>query len=328
MTSKRSPRGGFASVSRRAFGACLFGLGIVHAVQAQEVAKWYLNIAAGLYEYDQERLFENDSAGIFGIERRLTPNWAVELRTMSASFKNEQATVVKDGRLIRNSLDALYYFSDGKGFEPYLSSGIGSARFSMGSGERNSETDLSLAVGTRYLFNPKWSLRAEARYFNTLSDNYGDTLISFGVSYSFGRIGTPPKQATATQVVTPPVISTPPVSPQPGEWTIRFAFNSAELTDPYQESLGQVAHLIKTTTGSVVLIEGHTDNIGTASYNLQLSQRRVKAVEKRLVDAYGVEPLRLRTAWQGEARPVADNDTAEGRSQNRRVLIVVEDEGK
>jgi len=327
MTGKGRSTGGFAGAIRRTVGVCLLGLGIVQAVQAQEVAKWYLNTAAGLYDYDRERLFEDDSAGMFGIERRLTRNWAIELRTLSASFKSEQAAV-DDGRLIRNSLDALYYFSDGKGFEPYLSSGIGSARFSLGSGERNSETDLSLAIGTRYLFNPKWSLRAEARYFNTFSDNYGDTLISFGVSYSFGRIGTPPKQATSTQVVTPPVISTPPVTPQPGEWTIRFAFNSAELTDPYQESLGQVAHVLKTTTGSVVLIEGHTDSIGTAPYNLQLSQRRVKAVEKRLVDAYGVEPRRLRTAWQGEARPVADNDTADGRSQNRRVLIVLEDEGK
>lgn len=328
MTSKRSPRGGFASVSRRAFGACLFGLGIMQVVQAQEVAKWYLNAAAGVYDYDQERLFEDDSAGIFGIERRLTRNWAVELRTMSALLTSEQAAAVEDGRMIRNSLDALYYFSDGKGFEPYLSSGIGNARFSLESGERNSETDLSLAIGTRYLLNPKWSLRAEARYFNELSDNYGDTLVSFGVSYSFGRIGAPSKQATATQVVTPAVIPASPAIPQPGEWTIRFAFNSAELTDPNHDSLGQVAHWLKTTTGSVVLIEGHTDSIGTNSYNLQLSQRRVKAVEKRLVEAYGVEPRRLRTAWQGEAKPVADNATAEGRSQNRRVLIVLEDEGK
>lgn len=328
MTIKGRSTGSFVGAIGRTLGVCLFGLGILQGVQAQEVAKWYLNTAAGLYDYDQERSFEDDSAGIFGIERRLTRNWAVELRAMSASLTSEQAAVVEDGRLIRNSLDALYYFSDGKGFEPYLSSGIGNARFSLESGERNSETDLSLAIGTRYLFNPKWSLRAEARYFNELSDNYGDTLVSFGVSYSFGRIGAASKQATATQVVTPAVIPTPPAKPQPGEWTIRFAFNSAELTDPNQDSLGQVAHWLKTTTGSVVLIEGHTDSIGTTPYNLQLSQRRVKAVEKRLVDAYGVEPRRLRTAWQGEAKPVADNATAEGRSQNRRVLLVLEDEGK
>jgi len=73
-----------------------------------------------------------------------------------------------------------------------------------------------------------------------------------------------------------------------------------------------------------ILIEGHTDSIGTDEYNLGLSQRRAKAVYDFLASQDVAES---RMSWEGygESRPVADNDTDEGRQQNRRVDLVIQD---
>lgn len=336
MGNQRISAGIFANLGKRAAGISLLCLGVAQGSSAQEVAKWYINAATGWHEYDPERLLEDESAGIFGLERRLTPNWAAELSVMTASPQSKQAASTQDGRLMRDSLNALYYFSDGKGFEPYLSTGIGHTRFRMESGERDDETHLSLALGARYLFNPRWSLRAEARYLNALNDSYGDTLVSFGVSYSFGKIAlssrAAPEQKPALQIAAATSAPLPKLdssaAPEPDDLVIRFAFDSAEITEQYRDSLRKVAQLLKSTTGMLAVIEGHADSIGAATYNMQLSQRRVKAVEKFLIEEYGVESRSLRTAWQGESQPIADNDTSEGRHLNRRVLIVLESEAE
>jgi OOP family OmpA-OmpF porin len=68
------------------------------------------------------------------------------------------------------------------------------------------------------------------------------------------------------------------------------------------------------------VVEGHTDSTGADAYNQALSERRANAVLKYLVDA-GVPAARLSARGFGESEPVADNDTAEGRAQNRRVVL-------
>ena len=67
---------------------------------------------------------------------------------------------------------------------------------------------------------------------------------------------------------------------------------------------------------------GHTDSTGEAAYNLQLSQRRAQAVANILI-AGGVPAQRIAAGGQGETQPVASNDTAAGRAQNRRVEIII-----
>ena len=104
---------------------------------------------------------------------------------------------------------------------------------------------------------------------------------------------------------------------------INFGFDQTVITNDSKEILLYAADAVK-NTGPVleVRVEGHTDNIGTDAYNLELSQRRAEAVVDYLV-SQGANPDRLIPIGMGESLPVANNDTAAGRAANRRVDFVI-----
>jgi outer membrane protein OmpA-like peptidoglycan-associated protein len=100
-----------------------------------------------------------------------------------------------------------------------------------------------------------------------------------------------------------------------------FDFNSAHIR-PESEPVLENAHNILTENPAIeVEIHGHTDNVGKASYNLKLSQARANSVRQWLVDR-GVDPARITTKGFGFVRPIASNDTEEGRQKNRRIEFV------
>ncbi|MEP6692219.1 MAG: OmpA family protein [Gemmatimonadaceae bacterium] len=101
-----------------------------------------------------------------------------------------------------------------------------------------------------------------------------------------------------------------------------FAYNSATIAPLSEPMLGQVATMLKKHGDWTVTIEGHTDSVGGAKYNQELSQRRAQAVKDRLVAGQGIPTARLAIAGIGLARPLASNGTAEGRARNRRVELV------
>lgn len=71
-----------------------------------------------------------------------------------------------------------------------------------------------------------------------------------------------------------------------------------------------------------IRIEGHTDNVGNAAFNQTLSEKRAAAVKAFLEKEYGIKGDRLEAQGFGDTRPVASNDTPEGRQSNRRVELV------
>lgn len=104
--------------------------------------------------------------------------------------------------------------------------------------------------------------------------------------------------------------------------SVLFRSEEATLLPEAQTRLGQVTDALLATREREILVEGHTDAQGADAYNLELSQRRAEAV-RTFLTSRGYEPTLVRAVGIGEARPVADNDTAEGRANNRRVEIVV-----
>ena len=103
---------------------------------------------------------------------------------------------------------------------------------------------------------------------------------------------------------------------------VTFEFDSARLTSQAEGRLDNVAEALQSSASMSVRVSGHTDSIGSDSYNKQLSQDRADSVKRYLVDQ-GIESTRLTTMGYGESRPVASNDTAAGRAQNRRVELDV-----
>lgn len=104
---------------------------------------------------------------------------------------------------------------------------------------------------------------------------------------------------------------------------IQFETNQAEVRPQFHQHLKEVADFLKTYTNTSVVIEGHTDNTGDAAYNKDLSQRRADSVRDYLIRNFGIDADRLTAEGYGEERPVASNDTPQGRAQNRRVVAVV-----
>jgi outer membrane protein OmpA-like peptidoglycan-associated protein len=107
---------------------------------------------------------------------------------------------------------------------------------------------------------------------------------------------------------------------------ITFATDSSRISPDFQSTLDQVASTITEYTDTRVRIAGHTDSTGSDAYNQQLSERRAQAVASYL-EGRGVAASRISTVGYGETQPVASNDTADGRQQNRRVEIVLSPTG-
>ena len=103
---------------------------------------------------------------------------------------------------------------------------------------------------------------------------------------------------------------------------VLFDFDKFELKEISHSSLDEVVELLKAYPENKVKVEGHTDDMGTAEYNLQLSQLRSASVAKYLIQG-GISISRIEIAGYGETKPVDSNATIQGRQQNRRVEIVI-----
>ncbi|CAM4173156.1 OmpA family protein [Vreelandella rituensis] len=101
---------------------------------------------------------------------------------------------------------------------------------------------------------------------------------------------------------------------------VNFEFDSAQLTLNAREVLDDVAERLANNPGVRVRIEGHTDSMGSAQYNKELSQRRAESVASYMAQR-GVNADRMMAVGYGEERPIATNETDEGRARNRRVEL-------
>jgi outer membrane protein OmpA-like peptidoglycan-associated protein len=106
---------------------------------------------------------------------------------------------------------------------------------------------------------------------------------------------------------------------------VLFDTGQASLKPGAVTTIDRLAQFMRDYPERSVRIEGHTDSMGSDETNQQLSERRAMAVRDALV-ARNVDPARIVTVGYGEARPIAGNDTAGGRQQNRRIEVVVSDE--
>ena len=149
--------------------------------------------------------------------------------------------------------------------------------------------------------------------------------VAKGLDYSY---------VLAYECTPPPVILVAKDVPKPAanvpvlavfEESLFFDFDKSELKPKGKEKLKAYREQAKEILSSAdkIKISGHTDNIGTAEYNMGLSQRRAEAVAEYL-KSLGVDPAKMEIKGEGLTRPMFDNRTKEGRTKNRRVEVEVQ----
>lgn len=106
------------------------------------------------------------------------------------------------------------------------------------------------------------------------------------------------------------------------ESIVTFAFDSSDLTAVAKTNLDKLTEILINNPDTNINIYGHTDSKGSDSYNLSLSERRANSVKNYLISK-GIAASRLIAKGEGEAMPVATNDTEEGRAKNRRVEFAI-----
>jgi OOP family OmpA-OmpF porin len=214
----------------------------------------------------------------------------------------------------------------------------------------NSPDGILLGAGGRLLVSEQFAVRGEGEWFDIDDGNLW--ALNIGFEYLFGR----PATVAAPAVAAAPVAAAPPPPPPPppppadtdGDGVIdakdqcadtpkgdrvgtagcscditrqvQFALNSADLTAEGEDTLDEMAEnlvRLKFVSGTVV---GHTDSSGTDEYNQRLSEARAATVANYLEDK-GIASGRLTASGAGESEPISDNRTAEGRAENRRVVL-------
>ena len=106
------------------------------------------------------------------------------------------------------------------------------------------------------------------------------------------------------------------------ESDVLFDIDSAVLKEGARGALDEAAAVFLEYPKTAIIAQGHTDSTGTEAHNLELSERRAKAVAAYLIGR-GVDAARITSVGYGEGHPIASNDTVSGRSQNRRVDLLL-----
>lgn len=122
--------------------------------------------------------------------------------------------------------------------------------------------------------------------------------------------------------VTTPLEKTLAANGKAEVYDILFTFNSDQIRDESEPRLKEIADILQKHPDWKLSVGGHTDSVGGAAYNQDLSKRRAAAVKDALVKRYKIDAARLTTAGYGASQPKDTNDTLEGRAHNRRVELV------
>lgn len=248
-------------------------------------------------------------------------------------------------------------------FKPYVLIGAGQSKTSMafddGSKATSKDTIGNLGLGAYYRINDALSLRGEGRAIYNFDNDWWEGLALAGLNVVLGGHLAPAAPLVEPTPVEPaPVILIDGDDDQDGvlnsvdkcpgtplnvvvdadgcpreitaddalrmELRVFFDNDKTVIKDQYKPEIQKVAEKMNEYPNSTASIEGHASKTGpSARYNQRLSEARANAVKSMLVNQFGVAPQRISTVGYGYDRPIADNNTAEGRAMNRRVYAII-----
>lgn len=286
---------------------------------------FYVGPSVTGYALDSDRYVGGGEEAIVGglnLGYRFFNDWALELG-VGTEIANSDLEVAK--------LDMYYWFGeDTKGWRPYFT--MGAVYYEQKSGntptlnpDQEYTTQASVGLGLSKMLDKHWEFRSDVRFLHQVreSESNMDGALNLALNYYFNSpVEAPVAQAAPAPVYTPPPAPAP--APETRTITVRlnveFEFDKAVVRAIYGDELQAVAKAMKAQSDIELVLEGHTDSMGSDQYNQGLSERRVAAVKARLAQEYGIDSNRISTVGYGESRPIADNATAEGRARNRRVI--------
>ena len=187
------------------------------------------------------------------------------------------------------------------------------------------DTNYKLGLGLQYDFTKHVGMRGEwERYrINDGVGNDGDiNMYSLGVVVMFGGSEPAPKAAATP----PPRVVAAPARAKDvycSVLALTYEINRDVIQRDDMEKLSVLVTFMKKYPETTAIIEGHTDNVGTAQKNKELSERRAQSVKDYLVKEQNIAASRLSAVGYGEERPLADNNTREGQQMNRRINAVI-----
>lgn len=288
-----------------------------------------------------------------GLGYVVNKNWTLEAiasryDTWNTNTNNTVGDI--DGNQYR--LDALYNIDTTNLWRPYVAFGVGDQKLTFNDGTPSArDTLVNLGAGAKHNLGGNWEFRTDVRAFNSLDEEYTDLAVNAGISYLFGAapVKAAPVAAPAAVVVKDvdsdgdgvlDATDQCPATPKqykvdtvgcPMELTetvaiklaVKFDNAKAVVKDQYFDDIGNLATFMNQYANTLVTVEGHTDSVGSDAYNKTLSQKRADAVKQILITKFNIAAERVTAAGFGEAKPVADNKTATGREDNRRVVGAV-----
>jgi OOP family OmpA-OmpF porin len=308
--------------------------------------KFEVRAEGGRYFFD-EALEDSKTWGL-GLGYAINENWALEAVVSRWDTETQVGSVDVDGTQYR--LDALYNINTESLWRPYVAFGVGDQKreFNAAVPSKHRDTLLNLGAGLKRSLGDNWEFRTDLRAFNSLDNEYTDLALNVGLAYLFGKTAAPVKAAPAPAPA--PVVEKdsdgdgvydskdqcpntasglkvdavgcPVVLEKTLVINLDILFDTAksDIKDAYLPQVKKLADAMTQYENTVVHIEGHTDSQGSDAYNQKLSQSRADAVKAALVTKFGIAADRITATGHGEAQPIADNATAEGRAQNRRVV--------
>ena len=306
--------------------------------------KFEVQVGVGREFFEESR--DDATVGNLGFGYVLNKNWTLETIASGFSTQDSNTGVDIDGRQYR--LDALYNIDTTSLWRPYVAFGVGDQSLKAKGFKNDRDTLVNLGAGLKHSLGGNWEFRSDIRAFNSLDREYTDLAVNAGISYLFGA---EPVKAAAPVIAAPapkPEVDTDgdgvfdskdkcPDTPKqykvdavgcPMELTetvavklaVKFDTAKSIVKDEYLDDIGNLAKFMNQYANTVVTVEGHTDSQGADAYNEKLSQQRAEAVKQVLITKFGIAADRVKAVGYGEEKPVADNNTADGREQNRRVV--------
>lgn len=325
---------------------------------------WYAVPGVSLMDADKDLAAKNGGGASIRLGKELSPHWDIQSGLSYARANDELAS--GSGRYKQTSLgiDALYMLGRDS-FRPFLLTGLGVANNKLDYSTTPAVQDKSktswlanIGLGAQYLFNDSFGVQADVRQQWTRSTakstgvfdssgTVGNTLLNLGGVFRFSAPtampvaesapAAAPVQAAATPDApdAPVAAALPACKPSFETVTILaeklFAFDQDKLQDSSKPTLDEVASKIKANADvELVLVTGHTDRLGSESYNQKLSERRANQVKAYLM-TQGVSAKRLQASGKGESEPVVackgekpNKKLIECLQPNRRVVISAE----